>query len=117
MPDEPSNRQSINTGLRSNLYYTGSDARRMWQGQQTTTDFKGKHTRELPSDTSLPDELNYLYARFEENNTETCMRASAVPLDCVITLSAGDVSKTFKTGQQGQTQYQNVYCEHALTNW
>jgi hypothetical protein len=46
----------------------------------------------VPSDTSLTDELNYFFA----NNTETCMRASAVPEDCVITLSAADVSKTFK---------------------
>jgi hypothetical protein len=38
--------------------YTGSDARRMWQGLQTITDYKGKHSRELPSDTSLPDKLN-----------------------------------------------------------
>ena len=67
----------------------------MWQGLQTT-DYKGKHIRELPSETSLPDELNYFYARFEANNTETCKRAPAVPKDCVITLSADDVSKTFK---------------------
>ena len=59
-------------------------------------DYKGKHSRELPSDTSLPDELNYFYARFEANNTETCMRAPTVPEDCVITLSAANVSKTFK---------------------
>ena len=39
-------------------YYTGSDAHRMWQGLQTITDYKGKHSRELPNDTSLPDELN-----------------------------------------------------------
>ena len=45
---------------------------------------------------SLPDELNYFYTRFEANNTETCMRAPAVPEDCVIMLSAADVSKTFK---------------------
>ena len=25
-------------------YYTGSDARRMWQGLQTITDYKGKHS-------------------------------------------------------------------------
>ena len=54
-------------------YYTGSDARRMWQSVQTLTDYKGKHSRELPSDTSLPDKLNYLYAHFEANNTETGM--------------------------------------------
>ena len=52
-----------------------------------------KHSQELPSDTSLLDELNYLYARFESNNTETCMIAPAVPEDCVIT---ADVSNTFK---------------------
>jgi hypothetical protein len=59
------------------------------------TDYKGKHSRQLPSDTSLPDELNYFYVRFEASNTETCMTASAVPDDCVITLSTADLSKTF----------------------
>jgi hypothetical protein len=51
----------------------------MWQGLQTITDYKGKQSQELPSDTSLPDKLNYFDARFEANNTETCMRAPAVP--------------------------------------
>ena len=77
-------------------YYTGSDARQMWQGLQTITDYKGKHSQELPSDTSLQDELIYFYACFEASSTETCMRAPAVPEDCVITLSVTDVSKTFK---------------------
>ena len=77
-------------------YNIGSDARRRCQGLQTITDYKGKQSRELPSDTSLPDELNYFYARFEVNNTKTCMRAPAVPEDCLIMLSAADVSKTFK---------------------
>ena len=63
---------------------------------QTITDYKGKHSRELPSDTSLPDELKYLYAWFEASNTETCMREPAVPDDCVITLSIANVNKTFK---------------------
>ena len=51
-------------------------------------DYKGKHSRELLSDTSLPDKLNYFHARFEASNTEKCMRASAVPDDCVITSAA-----------------------------
>ena len=68
----------------------------MWQGLQTITDYKGKHSHELPSDTNLPDELNYFYDRFEASNTETCMRAPVVPDDCVITLSVADMSKTFK---------------------
>jgi hypothetical protein len=69
----------------------------MWQGLQTITDYKGKHSRELSSDTSLQDELNYLFSCFEPNNTETCMRAPAVLEDCVIMLSSADVSKTLKT--------------------
>jgi hypothetical protein len=70
----------------------------MWQGLQNITDYKGKHSRELHSDTNLPDVLNNFYACFEANNTETCMRASAVLDNCVIKLSAADVSKTFKKG-------------------
>ena len=77
-------------------YYTGSDARWMWQGLQIITGYKGKHSRELPRETSLLDELNYFYAGFEANNTETCMRAPAVPEDCVIMLSAADMSKSCK---------------------
>ena len=50
------------------------------------------------------------------------MRVSAVPPeDCVIMLSAADVRKTFNrstfTRPQGQMDYQDVYSEHALTNW
>jgi hypothetical protein len=79
----------------------------------------GKHSRELPSDTSLPDELNHFYARFDANNTETCIKAPAVPENCVITLSAADVSETFKQVNihKAYQDYQDVYCEHALTNW
>jgi hypothetical protein len=68
----------------------------MWQGFKTIMDYIGKHSRELPSDTSLLDELHYFYSFFEASNTEACMRASAVSDDCVIMLSVADVSKTFK---------------------
>ncbi|XP_070976226.1 acyl-coenzyme A synthetase ACSM3, mitochondrial-like [Oncorhynchus clarkii lewisi] len=34
----------------------------MWQGLQTIADYKGNHSRELPSDTNLPDKLNDFYA-------------------------------------------------------
>ena len=63
---------------------------------KTITDYKGKFIRKLPSDASLPDELNAFYARFEASNTEACTRAPAVLDDCVITLSVADVNKTFK---------------------
>ena len=59
-------------------------------------DYKGKPRRELPSDSIIPDKLNAFYVRFEASNTEACMRAPAVPDNCVITLSVADVSKTFK---------------------
>jgi hypothetical protein len=77
-------------------YYTGSDTCLMCQGLQTITDYKGKHNRELPSETSLPDKLNHFYARFEASNIEACMRSSAVQDDGVITLSVADVSKSFR---------------------
>jgi hypothetical protein len=77
-------------------YYTGSDARQMWHCLKTITDYKGKARRELPSDLSLPSKLNAFYARFEASNTEACMRAPAVPDNCMITLSIVDVSKTLK---------------------
>ena len=93
--DEPTNKQSVNTGLRLNPT-TPANARRMWQGLKTITDHKGKPRRELPSDKSLPDELNALYTCFEANNTEACTRAPAVLDDCVIMFSVADVSKTFK---------------------
>ena len=68
----------------------------MWQGLKTIMDYKGKPSHELPSNTNLPDKLNPFYARFEPSNSEACMRAPAVPEDCVIMLSVADVSKTFK---------------------
>ena len=76
-------------------YYTGSDTRRMWQGLQMTTDYKGKPNHQMPSDAELPNELNTCYARFEEYNTESCVKAPVVPDDCVISLSMADVRKTF----------------------
>ena len=116
--DEKSNRQSVNTKIES--YYTGSDTCRMWQGLQTIKDYKINHSRELPSDMSLPDKLNYFYARFKENNTETYMREPAVLEDCVMMLSAADVSKTLNrstfTRPLGKTDYQDMYSKHALTN-
>ena len=116
-PDEPSNRQSVNTGLRLTcitqaLMLVGCG--RACKPLQTT---KGSTAESCPV---TPDELNNFYARFEASNTETCMRASAVPENCVITLSAADVrplNRSIFTRPQGQTDYQDVYSEHSLTNW
>ena len=116
--DEPSNRQSVNTGLRLNR--TTPAPTLIGCGMACKLpDCKGKHSHELPSDMSLPHELNNIYAHFEASITETCMRASTVPDEYVITLSIADARKIIKTGQhsQGQTDYQAVYSEHALTKW
>ena len=64
-------------------------------------DYIGKPRHELPSDASLPDELNAFYARFEASNTEACTRATAVLDDCVITLSVADGNKTFNFSRVG----------------
>jgi hypothetical protein len=49
------------------------------------------------------------------------MRASAVPDDCVITLSVANVTKTLNrstyTRLRDQTDYQDVRSEPVLTNW
>ena len=91
----------------------------MWLGFETITDYKGKHSHELPSATNLPDELNYFYAHFATSNTEKCMRAPAVPDDCVITLSVADVNKTFKqvnihkaAEPDGLSGHYQVKCRH-----
>jgi hypothetical protein len=77
-------------------YYTGSDTRRMWQGLKTITDYKGKPRRKLPSDESLQNKRNALYAHFEASSTGACTRVPVVLDDCVITLSVADVNKTLK---------------------
>ena len=74
----------------------------MWQRFQTITDYKGKPCCELPSDASLPDELNAFFSHFEVSNTEACMRVPTAADDYVITLSVADVSKTLKTGKHSQ---------------
>ena len=90
----------------------------MWQVLQTITDYKGKPRSELPSDASLPDELNTFYTRFEASNTEPCMRAPDVPNDCVITRFVANVSKTFKqVNIHKAVDYQDAYSEHSLTSW
>ena len=98
-------------------YYTSSDARRMWQGLKTITNYKGKPRHELPSDANLPDKLNAFCACFEASNTEACTRAPAVMDDCVIMLlRTKTLNRSTFTKLLGQTDYQDVYCEHALTN-
>lgn len=57
------------------------DTRRIWQGIQTLTHYKGRQNTDF-SDASLPDRLNRFFARFEASNTTPRGRASRlIPSD------------------------------------
>ena len=62
---------------------------------RSITDYKEIPSRDLPDDASLPDKLNAVYARFDNNNTVPCVRAPTRLEDWVILLSEADMSKVF----------------------
>ena len=45
----------------------GSDTRGMWQGLQSIMDYKKKNSPVADQDVLLPDRLNNVFARFEDN--------------------------------------------------
>ena len=49
------------------LQFNDSDARRMFQGLQTITIYKGKTSHVADTDVLLPDKLNTFFVRFEDN--------------------------------------------------
>ena len=75
------------------LQFNGSDMRRMWQGQHTITDYKGKTSYVADTDILLPDKLITFFARFEDN---TVLPTRPAPKNCGLSFSVADVSKTFK---------------------
>ena len=70
--------------------FNGSDTRRMLQA---ITDYKNKISHVTDTDVLLPDELNTLFAHFEDN---TATQTQAATKDCGLSFSVADVSKTFK---------------------
>jgi hypothetical protein len=78
--------------------------------------YKGKPSRKLPSDTSLPAITS---VRVSRQATLKHALENQLFQTTVITLSVADVSKTRSTftRPQGQMDYQEVYSEHALTIW
>ena len=62
--------------LKIEEHFNTSDPRRMWQELQTITDFKPTRASPPSTDPSLPDELNYFYARFDRVNHEVATRAT-----------------------------------------
>jgi hypothetical protein len=56
---QSTNEQKENIGLRWNRNtQTDSDALRMWQRLQSIMDYKGRSSRDIPNDASLPDKLD-----------------------------------------------------------
>ena len=75
------------------LQFNGSETRRMWQGLQTITDYKRKTSHVADTNVLLPNKLNSLFARFEDNTVPPKLPATK---DCGLSFSVADVSKTFK---------------------
>ncbi len=70
----------------------------MWQGINNITGFKGNKPATVNIATSLPDELNTFYARFEADNTTHTESAAAAAAEEVspLSLSVADVTRSFK---------------------
>lgn len=62
-----------------NSHFTNNrDARRLWQGIQAITDYKAP-PQVCDSDPSLPDQLNYFYARFEALSNTPALKVAPQP--------------------------------------
>jgi hypothetical protein len=99
-------------------YYTGSNARCMWQGLQSITDYKGRPNRDLPNYASLPDEVNAFYARFDNNDIVPGVRD-------VLPRGLGDLALRERCEKrsltparpQDPTVFQSVFSDHAQDSW
>ncbi len=75
-----------------------NNARSMWQGINNITGFKGNKPATVNIPSSLPDELNTFYARFEADNTAHTESDPAAAAEEVspLSLSIADVTLSFK---------------------
>ncbi len=78
--------------------FNTNNARSMWQGINNITGFKRNKPATVNIATSLPDELNIFYARFEADNTAHTESAPAAAAEEVsaLSLSITDVTRSFK---------------------
>ena len=65
----------------------------MWQGLQSVMDYKKKTSPNADIDVLLPDKLNNLFARFEDNTVPLTRPATKA---CGLSFSVANVGKTFK---------------------
>ncbi len=79
-------------------FNNNNNPRSMWQGINNITGFKGNKPATVNIATSLPDELNTFYARFEADNTALTERAPMAAAEEVspLSLSVADATRSFK---------------------
>ncbi len=79
-------------------HFNNNNPRSMWQGINNITGFKGNKPATVNIASSLPDELNTFYARFEADTTAHTESAAAAATEEVspLTLSVADVTRSFK---------------------
>ncbi len=77
-------------------YFTDNDTRRVWQGVQHFTNYKGNSTPNLNNDASLAEELNCFFAQFE---AKTSLSHSTLPDTGTqaLTVQVHEVRRMFKT--------------------
>ena len=75
------------------LQFNSSDTGRKWQGLQSIRDYKKKTSPVADTDILLPDKLNNLFARFEDNTVPLTWPTTKT---CRLSFTAANVSKTFK---------------------
>ena len=75
--------------------YKGSNARNMWSGLKTITDYKRTTSGAEEVCASLPDELNTFYARFERPPAVEVQKAQD-PCPCPLVLTSADVCRSLK---------------------
>ncbi|KAI4891143.1 hypothetical protein NFI96_005363 [Prochilodus magdalenae] len=71
--------------------YRGSDLRRMWNGLRAITDYKGGGICDMGLSSSLADELNAHYARFEANNAAPATKLPVDQESCAPSISVSEV--------------------------
>ncbi len=95
---KPSRPQNTNPNKKLKQQFTASNYRGMWQGLRNITDYKDRKHPATNTSTSLPDELNAFYARFEVSgsfhtqSTPAAETAEANPLS----VSVADVTRSLR---------------------
>ncbi|KAI4901012.1 hypothetical protein NFI96_010350 [Prochilodus magdalenae] len=68
----------------------------MWNGLRAITDYKGGGIYDMGLSSSLADELNAHYARFEANNTSPATKLPVDQESCAPSISVSEVVRSFK---------------------